>query len=920
MKRFLFPVLIAVLATSLFAGLLYVDFYQTLDSRMYDLMLRIKPGIKEEDKILLLEIDDQMITKANVYPIPREMFADGLILLKEFNPAWTMLDIEFVDKSEKGINWDYLNYTLPDSVYADFNNLSDYQRQFFELVINGTITKEEAEEYLNDLQQATADTSDKLVNDIQNVTFSRDEYLGKALKYLKNVTATINMTADKDDTVPEELREYAINNLNINKYLKLNYDPFDKAVDIKPAIMPVLSSAAWAGFPRMYIDPDGVRRRVDILFQYNGNYFTHLGFGTWWVRAGKPEITVDRWKVEAGGLKIPLDRNGKMLINWPKRLYDGTPLNKRKAKSYDPSNPEHRLSFYYLYLHDQMMKDLSDFIYELESYGITADLASPGSQFLSSMENDLNSMKQAMLDSGDGSRAQEYKDYRDMYLKAAADFFSSGIDSAVLDNINSILSSGGLSEDEKSYYSSLKERVEYLFPEGASLVSDIQKVRKHLYDKINGATIVAGYTGTSTTDYGANPFERKYMNMGIYGAVYNSFLRGEFLRETPIWIAALLSFLAGIIVSFLSNLTKNNSTANTVIGGTALVVILAAGGSVFIISGVYIHMLTLFLVMLSVYLGTIIGNFISTAKEKAFIENAFDQVISPDVVKRIQDNPSMLNVGGEKRIITAMFTDIEKFSTISEAIGSSDKLFELLKSYLTPMSDIILDELGTIDKYEGDAIIAFWNAPMDLEDHAVRACRAALRIAKKEKEINSMLVDKGILTGEILKSIPHGHLYTRIGINTGENNVGFIGTERRKDYTALGDEMNLASRLEGVNKLYGTQILISGETEKIIHAHFITRQLDLVRVMGKSKPVAIYELTCMREDFSDKRRESFNLYREGLTLFRKKDWNEAIKYFNKVLDDFPEDGPSRVFVERCEKYSKNPPPANWDGVYKMETK
>lgn len=920
MKRFRAPFIIALIAAVFFTGLLNVEFYRTLDSRLFDLMLRIKPGIIEDTSILLLEVDDPTITEVDKYPLPRDIFADGLILLKEFEPAWTMLDIEFVDGSEDGIDFDYLDYGIADDINDTFTNITEFQRQLVGLILSGSLSRAEALEYLDDLETASFDSGDQLYSALSGITYSRDEYLGKAIAYLGDVSATINMTEDPDETIPPELRAYAEENLQINDYLTLNDDPFESSTEILPSISQVLGSAAWAGFPRMYIDPDGVRRRIDVIYKHEGNYYTHMGFGTWWVRAGRPHITVNKGSMEVGDLTIPLDKDGKLLINWPKRLFDGTPLNKREAKGFDPTNPTHRLSFFYLYYHDRLIEDLSLFIHELEGYGVSSDIYGNSAQPLSSFESDLEGMKTAMLDSGDGSRAGDYGLYRDDYLIEVGVFLNGDVETAVLSDLNTVLDDPELPEEDYIFYGNLINEIPYMFSESRIILEEIQLYRSFLRERLTGATIVAGYTGTSTTDYGANPFERKYMNMGIYGAVYNSLLQGDFLREVPIWLTGVIAMIAGFLVSLLSNFSRKNSVANTIVGASFLIIAIAAAGAVFVFTGTYIDLLPLFLTLLSAYLGTIIGNFISTSKEKAFIQGAFDQVISPDVVKQIQDNPDMLKVGGETRIITAMFTDIEKFSTLTEKLGSSDKVFELLKRYLTPMSDIILDEHGTIDKYEGDAIIAFWNAPLDQEDHPLRACRAAMRIVKIEKLINDELIADGILSKEILASLPHGRLFTRIGINTGENNIGFIGTDRRKDYTALGDEMNLAARLEGVNKTYDTQVLISGETEEIIHTSFITRQLDMVRVMGKEKPVTLYELTCFKEDFSETERECFNDYREALKHFRAKEWDESEALFNRILSKLPDDGPTQKFVERCRKFRKNPPPANWDGIYKMETK
>ncbi|MDF1568420.1 MAG: adenylate/guanylate cyclase domain-containing protein [Spirochaetaceae bacterium] len=923
MKRLIVPLAAVILGTLLFTGLLYVDFYRSLDSRFYDLLIRIKPGIQEDDSILLVEVDDQTISEVNMYPLSRDIFADGLILLKEFEPGWTILDIEFVDRSPAGINLDYLDYVLPNAVYDSMNSLMNNNADLVEGILAGSIGREAALDYLDDLYAQSSEESERLYEAVRLVAMDKDVYLGSAVDYLSDVSVTLNMTEDVDTTVPEDLRKLAEERLSVNDELTIEFSNFESAADILPSIRPVTEPAAWAGFPRMHIDPDGVRRRVDVLYENNGKYYTHMGFGTWWFRAGRPPLTVTNRGITAGDVFIPLDRDGKMLINWPKRLFDGTPLSRAAAENFDPNMATHRLSFYELYRHDILMDDLSLFIGELESYGITSDVFGETSQPLSRFAADLDGMLETMMSGGDGSRSGEYRGYRDEYLEAVASFFSEGSLDIILDELNDAMSDPELPAESAADYAYLIQRVPVIFDEIAWRVDELQTVRSELGKRIGGSTIVVGYTGTSTTDYGANPFEKRYMNMGIYGAIYNSLLQEDFLAESPLWMTAVICLIAGLAVALLGLVASERSSLNTTIGVVFVVLTLAAGGSVFVFTGFYINMLPLLLILFTTYIISQASNYLLASKERAFIQNAFGQIISPDVVKEIEKNPEMLSIKGQTRPITAMFSDIEKFSTVTEHLGSTEKLFEFLQRYLTPMSDLILEEHGTIDKYEGDAIIAFWNAPTDQEDHAHRACRCAMRMARLEKEINDDLVRQGFLDEEILSKLPHGRLFTRIGINTGNNNVGFIGTERRKDYTALGDDMNLAARLEGVNKLYGTQVAISGATEKIIHTEFITRRLDRIRVMGRDTPVSMYELSYSKEfpdDFSDVERECFNYYRDAFNFFQDKKWDEAEKLFKRVLGKLPDDGPSKVFIERCAKYRKNPPPANWDGVYKMESK
>jgi adenylate cyclase len=264
-----------------------------------------------------------------------------------------------------------------------------------------------------------------------------------------------------------------------------------------------------------------------------------------------------------------------------------------------------------------------------------------------------------------------------------------------------------------------------------------------------------------------------------------------------------------------------------------------------------------------------------------------------------------------------MFTDIRGFSSISESL-EPEQLTLLLNRYLSAMSDIILAEGGTIDKYEGDAIIAFWGAPKAWPDSAVRACRAAIAMKKKEKELNGEFLREGIAPSP---------LQTRIGINSGDMVVGNMGTITRMDYTAMGHDMNLAARLEGVNKQYGTWILFSEQTYNEVNStegirHFSTRKLDRVRVVGVSEPVRLFELIDLREEVDEDPEliDKLRTFNSGLTAFEQKDWNTAEQYFRTVLEKYPDDGPAQYYVERCASFKRKPPARDWDGVFNLTKK
>ena len=229
------------------------------------------------------------------------------------------------------------------------------------------------------------------------------------------------------------------------------------------------------------------------------------------------------------------------------------------------------------------------------------------------------------------------------------------------------------------------------------------------------------------------------------------------------------------------------------------------------------------------------------------------------------------------------------------------------------MCDIILDGRGTIDKFEGDAIIAFFGAPVEMDDHQIQACRAAIQMKKLEERLNQEFL------AEELSPTP---LLTRIGVNSGDMVVGNMGTDTRMDYTMMGHNVNLAARLEGVNKQYGTWILVSEQPYAETGREFSVRKLDRVRVVGITEPVRLYELIDTREEVDDDQNliDKLRTFNAGLTAFEGKEWGEAEKNFAVVLDEYPEDGPAKYYLDRSRKFKKTPPSPDWDGVFHLTKK
>ena len=309
------------------------------------------------------------------------------------------------------------------------------------------------------------------------------------------------------------------------------------------------------------------------------------------------------------------------------------------------------------------------------------------------------------------------------------------------------------------------------------------------------------------------------------------------------------------------------------------------------------------------YVGSAVYQYLTERKQKVMIKGMFSQYLNPHVVNELIAHPEKLKLGGERKELTVLFSDIAGFTTFSEKLPP-EELVLVLNEYLSAMTEIVFKNDGTLDKYEGDAVMAFWGAPVELDNSALHACTAALEMQERL-----------ILIREKWRSEGKPNVYVRIGLNTGEMVVGNMGGIGKFDYTVIGDSVNLGSRLEGANKQYGTYIMASERTQELVKEVFTFRELDLLIVKGKTKPIKVFELVGRKNNGVPANKISaVEIYLKGLELYRQKKFSEAIERFNEALTVDPSDAPSQLYIERSRLYLATPPPEEWDGVFVLKTK
>ena len=409
-------------------------------------------------------------------------------------------------------------------------------------------------------------------------------------------------------------------------------------------------------------------------------------------------------------------------------------------------------------------------------------------------------------------------------------------------------------------------------------------------------------------DYFRTPAAPQMAGVEVHATITDAVLRGRFVSD-PFGERAALILACGAFAMFLAAAAFAFPPGVAALCATGASLLLLGGAyAAFSLGGVRVPVVGPILTGLAAYAAGAAYRFTLTNRERRLIKRAFKNFVAPAIVDQMLNDPSRLKLGGEEYDVTVLFSDLEAFTQLSERLTPS-QLTAHLTGYFREMIDRLLLEGATLDKLIGDAIMVYFGCPVPHPDHPAQACRGALAMQRRMVDINAQWSNEGLPP-----------LRTRIGINTGRVVAGNMGTDTIFNYTVLGDTVNLASRLEGVNKEYTTLIIVGEDTWARVSDRFEGRELDWIRVKGKQEPVAIYELVCESGALDPARRELHSRFAAGLTAYRAGRWMDAIAHLDAALAIDPTDGPSLTFKDRCARFAASGPPDSWDGVYVMTTK
>ena len=437
-------------------------------------------------------------------------------------------------------------------------------------------------------------------------------------------------------------------------------------------------------------------------------------------------------------------------------------------------------------------------------------------------------------------------------------------------------------------------------------IADI--INNKVTQKLEGKIVLFGVTATGTFDQRVTPFDPISPGVEIHATALENILHDDYLVR-PWWATVLELTILLAIALIVGGIFARVPVLSGVPVMLATVLAYHAFDYAMFRSGREVFSFVPIAEVMVIYVAQTIYRYRTEEKDKGKIRKAFQLYLQPSVIEEMLKSNELPKLGGEKRVLTVLFSDIRGFTTISEKL-TPEQLAKLINEYLTPMTSLVFEHGGTLDKYIGDALMAIFGAPITQPDHALRCCRTAVHMMRELAKLQ----ERWRLEGNNYPPIDVG-----IGINSGPMVVGNMGGNQRFDYTVLGDNVNLASRLEGTNKEYRSHIIISQSTYDMAKDEIACRELGAVRVKGKNEPVRIYELLDDKPATGDLA-AMIALFNAGIGAFRAQQWDAARAKFNEVLATNPADGAALAYIDFVADYEKSPPGANWDGAYTMTHK
>jgi adenylate cyclase len=847
---------------------------------MYDTLLRVRPSAPAAPVVLLIDVDPEATAAAGPWPWSRDVLADGLVVLKEMNASYAVLDLPLGQKSAPGLDPSALRQALPAALDREFLQMEENIQSLFEAIRRGSVRPQDSPRYVSDLIGLVALAKIRLREAAMGIERDDDTLLGQAAKFFGRTFVPLEILSSPDSAADMNLAEEASRALALPVRVP-GADPSMRIPGIGPAVLPVLRGARGGGFADLLPDSDGVRRRATLMGEYDGAHFGQITFAALLDLLGNPGVELGTrnivLRIEARGgsaartLTIPLTEAGQALLEWPRsRIGDGF----------------RHLSWAAIFRSERLEDSLITSFREMDGHGYLSYLRSETG--LLDVYEYGSRLKNEMLAAGDPGNAGAWRNARARFFTLADQFLGGDAEARIIADADRAVRSESLTEGERKGIQDERGRVPDAFAAARRTFAELQQTRATLEAALQGSfCIVSLSSSRQALRAGRTPFGTAATDAGASAALVSTALSGRFPREVPsrypLGLAALLSVLAAVVVYRMRPMPA--LLCGLALGGAAVVV----PSAVFLLFGVFMNPLlpaadVLFTCALLAALK------VSAARREArAVRNAFSGRLSRESMQRLLASPRDRASAGERRNVTVMSAAVKR--PFPDALPDPGDHLGLLNAYHAGMHEVILGLEGMLGRVGGDAFTAYFGAPLTSADHARRACLAALRMKAVEKELNIAVAPPFV---------------GRIGIETGACIVGALGSQGMPGYAVVGPANDLAARLEALNSRFGTTILISEPVRDAAGEDFLVRSLDRVRFAGTDAKFRAFELVAEKGAADGTTLQAIESFNEALALFERKEWKEAEALFSRVLVLLPADAPAALYIERCRERLSHP--------------
>ncbi len=656
----------------------------------------------------------------------------------------------------------------------------------------------------------------------------------------------------------------------------------------------LISASTGSGYVLESSQTNRLIRGIKVVAKYKETFLPELGFKVCRELLGNPAISIDE-------SSLTLKNAGRVGetrrdIRIPLTGWGGLALTTSIAGI---AKHARRISLWSVSACGADMTKLTALLTEMNGLGYLSFYAR--TEYVFDALREADSTKSAILAGNADAGMDSFRAFRELFLEETDKLLKS----SAADELVSYLSkrtSGGRSGDVNAVNDATLK-----FKSARETLGAIQKARASIAKEANGSIIVITGVPSGEVKAAGTLAGRSAWNGMVAASVIQTILGEKYVTILPFWYAAIVSLIVSVLASFV--MRRLTFLPSILVGLCFILACLIADVALFALAGWYAECVVPSMAVFGTVITTAVYGLVIRKTELFFMKASVTGKLSDEAINRIVVKPEKAHTEGEKTRVTVLASEIRAFGAIAAKMEPA-KLIESLRNYHTEMSAVLLGMQATIENHEQDATVAFFGSPLAVEDHAVKACSAALRMRKLDRSLNKYFA------GAKLSPVPFN---TRFAIATGEVVSGNIGNDLLPDFAVVGPVTDITKQLRKVNGLYGTAIIVSESTFKEVKGRFTVRQLDRVRIARVQMPIRIYELIAEKESTPPQVAELVEFFHDALYLFEKREWRKALMRFQKALSVAPKDQVSRVYAARCKAFMKKPPSPAWDGVYKVTT-